>query len=76
MQTEGFNLDAGAGLSPAGNSECPRGPYIEPAPINAVMFEQLEFLLSHESGHCAPQCAECARLSRVQELLLRPFLRA
>jgi hypothetical protein len=47
--------------------------YIEPAPHDEVMMEQLEYLLLHcRSGRHA-QCAECARLEKISRHLLAPF---
>ena len=46
---------------------------VEPAPLVDVMFDQMEYLLSHGSRHCPPACEDCARLVEVRKVLLRPF---
>jgi len=47
--------------------------YIDPAPHDEVMVEQLEYLLLHcRSGRHA-QCADCARLEKISGQLLSPF---
>jgi hypothetical protein len=47
--------------------------YFAPAPLEDVLFEQLEFLLGHASSACAPDCPDCARLETVRRSLLEPF---
>ena len=46
---------------------------IKAAPLTEVMFEQLEYLITHASGHCPKDCFDCHRLERVQNWLLLPF---
>jgi hypothetical protein len=47
--------------------------YIDPAPHDEVMMEQLEYLLRHcRSGRHA-QCADCIRLEKISRHLLSPF---
>ena len=48
-------------------------PFIEPAPLVDVLFDQLEFLVSHGSRGCPPGCPDCSRLEQVEKLLLIPF---
>ncbi len=48
--------------------------YIEPAPTDEVMMEQLELLLLHSRGSRHLACPECARLDRIGAILLSPFL--
>ncbi len=72
MLPESYSVDS-AGSSPAVNSANPRGPYLQAAPLSEVMLEQLQYLLAHGSQACAPKCPECARLTRIQKLLLLPF---
>jgi hypothetical protein len=50
-----------------------RSCYIEPASLVEVMFDQLAWLLEHTSASCSPECAHCARLENVKNLLLVPF---
>jgi hypothetical protein len=38
----------------------------------AILVEQLSYLLDHE-GSCPKECPDCARLRKVEEMLLRPF---
>ena len=48
--------------------------YVEPAPAIDVMFDQLEYLVAHESDDGCPRgCQECERLRQVQGWLLQPF---
>jgi hypothetical protein len=46
---------------------------IQSASLGAVLFEQLEYLVAHDIGHCSPECLDCARLQQVQHWLLLPF---
>jgi hypothetical protein len=45
-----------------------------PAPPDEVMMDQLEFLLLHARNGRHPACPQCARLDRVGDVLLAPFL--
>jgi hypothetical protein len=76
MNREWPNLETGnsaAGFAAAAAAaKTPR--YFPPAPLADVMIEQIEYLLSHRGSNCRPGCADCARLSGVEALLLRPFL--
>ena len=47
--------------------------YIAPAPLAAVLFDQLEYLVAHRSGECAPDCLDCGRLQQVKNWLMLPF---
>jgi hypothetical protein len=42
------------------------------APVEDVMFDQLEFLMTHSSPDC-PYCEDCQRLLAVKAILLQPF---
>jgi hypothetical protein len=46
---------------------------VHPAPVEAVMAEQLKFLLAHAGAGCHPDCRICRRLERIRALLLAPF---
>lgn len=48
--------------------------YVEPAPADEVMMEQLELLLVHARKGRHLACAECARLDRIGAVLLSPFM--
>jgi hypothetical protein len=48
--------------------------YMQPAPADEVMMEQLEFLLLHARKGRHLACPECARLDRIGSVLLAPFL--
>jgi len=62
---------------PAGTANQPVGShrlrYIESAPVPAVMFDQLDYLLAHAGENCAPGCEDCVRLYQVKNWLLLPF---
>lgn len=63
-----------AAQNPEGLAPFPQenvGP--ESAPLVDVLFDQLEFLVSHGSLHCPTGCPECVRLEQVKEWLLLPF---
>jgi hypothetical protein len=47
--------------------------FIQPAPLIDVLFDQLEYLVSHTGQECPPGCPDCARLNEVKKLLLIPF---
>jgi hypothetical protein len=47
--------------------------YLEAACLADVMFDQLEYLLAHAGGKCAPGCMDCRRLEEVKNWLLLPF---
>jgi hypothetical protein len=58
---------------PTSAGEDSRTCYIEAAPQAEVLFDQLAFLLDHAGPSCPRQCPHCARLAKVQSLLLAPF---
>ena len=58
---------------PISASEGPRVSYIEAALPAEVLFDQLAFLLEHAGPSCPLSCPDCARLAKVQSLLLAPF---
>jgi hypothetical protein len=47
--------------------------YIKSAPTIEVLFDQLEYLVAHESQVCAAGCEDCVRLKQVEGWLLQPF---
>jgi hypothetical protein len=47
--------------------------YVDPAPQDEVMMEQLEYLLLHRRSGRHPKCRECARLEKIGAQLLAPF---
>jgi hypothetical protein len=47
--------------------------YLESAPLDEVMFDQLEYLVTHAGRDCPPECPDCARLLQVRKWLLLPF---
>jgi hypothetical protein len=47
--------------------------YIAAAPTTAVLFDQLEYLLGHESHGCPAGCQDCIRLKEIEGWLLQPF---
>ena len=51
----------------------PSTSYIKPVPLVDVLFDQLEYLVTHASQQCLPGCRDCARLEQVEKLLLVPF---
>jgi hypothetical protein len=50
--------------------------YLRSAPVESVLFEQLEYLVRHSSADCPPGCMDCERFERVRDELLRPFREA
>ena len=38
-----------------------------------VMIEQLQYLATHSTRACPPECPDCARFEQVGGSLLRPF---
>ena len=58
---------------PTSASEGRASCYVEAALQAEVMFDQLAFLLEHVSPSCPLGCPHCARLAKVQSLLLAPF---
>jgi hypothetical protein len=48
--------------------------YIDSAPLVDVMFDQLDYLISHVNDNCTVGCLDCARLTQVKLRLLEPFL--
>jgi hypothetical protein len=47
--------------------------YIDPAPHDEVMMEQLEYLLLHSRLGVHAQCPDCRRLEKIRRHLLSPF---
>jgi hypothetical protein len=67
--------EAANGPSPAGQPGTEPGVRdIAAAAVADVMFDQLEYLAAHAVPSCPPDCADCARLAQVKDLLLLPFL--
>lgn len=63
-----------AAENPEGLRTCPQsdtGP--ESAPLVDVLFDQLQFLVAHDTSRCAADCPECIRLEQVKGWLLLPF---
>ena len=58
--------------SPAMNSGRHAG-HLEPAPLDEILHEQLDYLIAHAAQSCAPGCPDCARFQQVQYGLLLPF---
>ena len=59
--------------SPIDRGAGPSKPFIEPAPLVDVLFDQLEYLVSHARQGCLSGCPDCTRLEQVKKLLLMPF---
>jgi len=51
----------------------PRAPFIAPALLIDVLFDQLEYLVSHAGGECPAGCPDCKRFKQIKKLLLVPF---
>ena len=54
---------------PAPQGRC----YLSSAPLDEVMFDQLEYLVAHGGRDCTPDCPDCGRLRQVRNWLLLPF---
>ena len=50
----------------------PRMVHIREEARAAILGEQLAYLLDHADG-CGEDCPECARLRKVEAILMRPF---
>ena len=59
-----------AAVLPATSSE---SRHVGKAPVTEVLYEQLEYLLSHGGRDCSDDCLDCSRLERVHYWLLLPF---
>ena len=46
---------------------------IAPAPLIDMLFDQLEYLVSHTGKECPVGCPDCKRFEQVKKLLLVPF---
>jgi len=49
-----------------------KGRYVAAAPVDAVLWEQIDYLLHHASS-CQANCPDCRRLEQVRRCLLQPF---
>ncbi len=68
------NLETGNATATPVAAAAVKGPcYVPPATLADVLIEQIEYLLAHGGDGCPKGCADCARLSGVEALLLRPF---
>lgn len=48
--------------------------YVGPAaPAIEVIWDQLEFLATHDGHGCDPECRDCQRWEKVKRYLLQPF---
>ena len=61
--------NTGAAPTPA---PAPKPANIREEARAAILGEQLSYLLRH-TGACGHDCADCARLRKVEEALLEPF---
>ena len=61
-----------AGAAPSG-ALIPTVANIREEARAAILSEQLSYLLDH-NGKCPAGCPDCARMHRVEEALLQPFL--
>jgi len=51
----------------------PRASFIAPASLIDVLFDQLEYLVSHTGVECSAGCPDCKRFKQIKKLLLVPF---
>jgi hypothetical protein len=73
-QTGNANSPAVPGGQPASQTAQPtQSCYVESALVEDVLFDQLQYLVTHSGRDCAPDCLECGRLERVKHWLLLPF---
>jgi len=49
-----------------------KGRYLAAAPVDAVLWEQIDYLLNH-AATCQASCPDCRRLEQVRRFLLQPF---
>jgi len=47
--------------------------YVASAVVEDVLFDQLQYLVTHGGRDCPSDCLECGRLERVTHWLLLPF---
>lgn len=47
--------------------------FAESWPTVDLLYEQLDYLMSHDSAGCGESCSECKRIAAVKEVLLRPY---
>jgi hypothetical protein len=78
VNTDRFLGNANSPAGPGGypNSQPARTPqscYVASAPVADVLFDQLQYLVTHSGRDCPPECLECGRLERVKHWLLLPF---
>jgi len=69
-QTENAKVPAGAAAEQA---QMAKTCYVATAPMEDVLFDQLQYLVTHSGRDCPPECLECGRLERVKHWLLLPF---
>ena len=58
---------------PDDRNACHSASFIEPAPMIDVLFDQLEYLVSHRGPECPVGCPDCDGLEQIRKLLLLPF---
>jgi hypothetical protein len=71
-QTGNANSSA-AGHTASATAPAVQSCYVESAPVVDVLFDQLQYLVTHSGRSCPPDCLECGRLERVKHWLLLPF---
>jgi hypothetical protein len=54
-------------------ANAPQSRYVPSAAVVDVLFDQLEYLVTHSGRDCPSDCLECGRLERVKHWLLLPF---
>ena len=71
---EGFEMSDLVSNNGAARSEArsPKAAQTHEDGRAAILSEQLEYLLMH-TGSCSKGCPDCARMRRVEDVLLQPF---
>jgi hypothetical protein len=76
MNSDRPTPNAGGATDPASQPSARKGNcYVASAPLPDVLFDQLEYLLTHSGRDCTPDCLDCGRLQQVKNWLLLPFHR-
>jgi len=57
----------------AGAAAARESRYLTPASVDAIIWEQIGYLIGHAASNCGADCPDCRRFEQVKRHLLEPF---
>jgi len=69
MQSINSSSNTDSEIAVQRNASC----YLPSSSAASILWEQMEYLMSHDGVNCHPGCLDCRRLALVKKDLLQPF---